>query len=259
MGKVINVRNLTLRAYEPKICVPLVGEDMDELCFELDELCSGGCDLVEWRADRLSCWRSFPECERALRLIRERIGETPLLVTMRTFREGGEARVTGREYGEFYKNILGTGMADLIDCELSYGELAEDENSWGNLRELIDSAGQNGVYTVISFHDFKGTPSFEELIRKLDKMRSSGGDILKIAVMPGSERDVAELIRASAEYSFRNPDELLITMSMGRLGSVSRVSGHITGSCVTFAAAKSSSAPGQLAVGDVRNIMGLIG
>jgi 3-dehydroquinate dehydratase-1 len=41
-------------------------------------------------------------------------------------------------------------------------------------------------------------------------------------------------------------------MAMGALGAVTRTSGWLFGSAMTFAVGASSSAPGQMPIGDVR-------
>lgn len=47
----------------------------------------------------------------------------------------------------------------------------------------------------------------------------------------------------------------VITMAMGPLGKISRVCGQAFGSCMTFGAGKSASAPGQLGAEDLRAIL----
>jgi len=44
-------------------------------------------------------------------------------------------------------------------------------------------------------------------------------------------------------------------MSMGKLGMISRLCGETFGSCVTFAANKEKSAPGQMGMGKVIEII----
>ena len=90
-------------------------------------------------------------------------------------------------------------------------------------------------------------------------MASMGADIAKIAVMPRSAVDVAALLAATAvcAESSRVP---LITMSMGPLGAVSRLSGQVFGSCATFATlGDAGSAPGQMPLDDVLAALDLIG
>ena len=47
----------------------------------------------------------------------------------------------------------------------------------------------------------------------------------------------------------------LITMSMGALGMVSRVSGQVFGSAATFGSAGTASAPGQVPVVELRKML----
>ena len=64
--------------------------------------------------------------------------------------------------------------------------------------------------------------------------------------MPSRERDVLTLLDASLAMKETYADRPFITMSMSRLGSVSRLAGALTGSALTFATAGRASAPGQL-------------
>ena len=50
----------------------------------------------------------------------------------------------------------------------------------------------------------------------------------------------------------------VITMSMGKQGIVSRISGSLTGSALTFATAGEASAPGQIPVEKMREILDII-
>ena len=63
-------------------------------------------------------------------------------------------------------------------------------------------------------------------------------DIVKVAYMPKSKKDVIILLDAISEIK----DFPVIAISMGKLGTITR----IFGSVMTFASFKSSSAPGQL-------------
>lgn len=86
-------------------------------------------------------------------------------------------------------------------------------------------------------------------------MKKLGGDVAKLACMPQTAKDVLTLLSATNDVKTRFPDEPLITMSMGRLGAVSRLSGEIFGSSLTFGSAKKASAPGQVEVGDLQHIL----
>ena len=51
MTKPIQIKNLTLGAGIPKICVPLTGTTEEKICQEAEDAKKAGADLVEWRAD----------------------------------------------------------------------------------------------------------------------------------------------------------------------------------------------------------------
>jgi 3-dehydroquinate dehydratase-1 len=72
--------------------------------------------------------------------------------------------------------------------------------------------------------------------------------------MPQSPQDVLTLLGATYEAS-QTLTVPLISMSMGGLGSLSRTMGWLYGSAATFAVGESSSAPGQIAVDDLRAVL----
>ena len=76
-----------------------------------------------------------------------------------------------------------------------------------------------------------------------------GGDVVKLAVMPETGEDVLRLMAASLDMRERYADRPFVTMSMGPMGAVTRISGGLTGSAITFGTAGEASAPGQLPAG----------
>lgn len=107
----------------------------------------------------------------------------------------------------------------------------------------------------MSNHDFDKTPSFDEITGRLIGMKKLGADVAKLACMPNSAKDVLTLLSATEAVKSQYPDEPLITMSMGKLGTISRISGEIFGSALTFGSAKKASAPGQLEVTTLQQIL----
>lgn len=51
-----------------------------------------------------------------------------------------------------------------------------------------------------------------------------------------------------------NPEQEFVTMSMGKLGRLSRLAGDLVGSSWTFASLDNTSAPGQVALADMCRI-----
>ena len=89
-------------------------------------------------------------------------------------------------------------------------------------------------------------------------MYNGRADIVKLAVMPQKASDVISLIKVTEEFKQIHSDGLIITMSMGALGAVSRIAGQLSGSCVTFGAGEVASAPGQLPFTKLDEILSLI-
>ena len=181
-----------------------------------------------------------------LKELRGYLGDTPLLVTFRTKREGGEQEISPEAYAQMYRVVLESGMADAIDVELFFDR--------ETAVSLIEAAHASGQKVILSNHDFQKTPPKEELVRRLKSMQELGGDIAKIAVMPQSSADVRILLEATEE-AHRKLSVPVVTMSMGAVGVVSRLLGETFGSALTFGMAGQASAPGQVPVEDLRSIL----
>ena len=123
---------------------------------------------------------------------------------------------------------------------------------------LIRGIHEAGVVVVGSSHEFGYTPSREEMIKRLCKAQTLGCDILKLAVMPKTKQDVMELLGATEEMYWNYARQPLVTMSMGELGKVSRISGETVGSSMTFGSAGQTSAPGQIPIGELREALKVI-
>ena len=112
-----------------------------------------------------------------------------------------------------------------------------------------------GAKVITSHHDFHETPSSNVLFMLLEQMKHSNADIVKLAMMPQNTEDVLRLLEETNHFHKRYPMQPLITMSMGKLGTVTRVCGELFGSCVTFGAGKNASAPGQVPMAKLEEIL----
>ena len=233
----LKIRDTAIGEGIPKICVSVMGSDMQSLRLEALKLYDHSYDIVEWRMDYFGDVSSESEVMNALRLLRSLLGDIPLIATFRTKAEGGVRELKDGEYAEILRWVIKSGLADIVDIELFSG----DEN----VSELIKLAEDNGVFTILSSHDFEKTPSCDEMLFRLRKMDDLGCSMAKLAVMPRSKRDVVSLLSATEEAS-RNLKCPVITMSMGAMGSVSRLCGEAFGSCLTFGCIGKPSAPGQV-------------
>lgn len=244
------VRNIRIGEEIPKICVPIVGVTLGEIIEEAKTLVDIPLDLVEWRADWYEDIFEFEKVKEVLTKLRAVLGDTPILFTFRTAKEGGEKEIEDSVYLALNQMVLETGNADLIDVELFTGEQI--------VKKIIDTAHENSVKVIASNHDFQKTPAQEEIVARLRKMQEIGADILKIAVMPQNSKDVLTLLTATEEMVSNYAKQPVVTMSMSGKGVISRLVGEVFGSAITFGSAKKASAPGQIPVQDLKNVLKLL-
>lgn len=266
----LRINNLVLGEGRPKICVPITAKTDTELkeqlkmiwqtCFMREKPCA---DLLEWRADFWGDWSPVSwktQLKEVVMQIQEAFPGLPLLFTFRSKAEGGEREIAGEDYEELCRMVIEEKIADLLDIEL----FARD----GAAKRLLSDYGEDRdsgqrkpkewekPLLLVSSHDFRKTPSKEEMMDRLMEMEQLGADILKLAVMPQKAEDVLRLLEVTREIKGKT-DKPVITMSMGRLGLVSRLTGEIFGSAVTFGSAGCPSAPGQIEAGMLLEILDL--
>lgn len=245
--KTVQIREVVLGEGRPKVCVPVLGKTRGEIVQEAGKCRALHADVVEWRVDWFEHAPEHTQVAAVLADLREALGDTPLLFTFRTAQEGGEKSIDPAVYAGLNKAAIATGLVDLIDVELSAGDTL--------VRGLVEEAHRNGVRVVASSHDFEKTPPQEEIIARLRRMQELGADVPKIAVMPTCKADVLTLMAATLEMHEQYASGPVVTMSMGPLGVISRLSGEVFGSAMTFGAAGRASAPGQMPVGDLQAVL----
>ena len=243
----IKVRNIEIGSGTPKIIVPIVGVTKQEIIDEAKTFDSIPVDVVEWRVDWFEGVFDFEKVEDVLKELRAVLGETPILMTFRTSKEGGEKSIEPEDYAKLNIKAAQTGYVDFIDVEIFTGDDV--------VREIIDGAHAAGVKVIASNHDFFKTPAKADIIYRLRKMQDMNADIPKIAVMPQNKKDVLTLLAATEEMTTNRP---IITMSMAGTGVISRLCGEVFGSSMTFGAAKKASAPGQMGVNDLSTVLDLL-
>lgn len=234
---------------QPRIIVPIMAESAEEALKQAKKLIrrrwEGVVDLVELRLDPLIAkGENWTGALCAVhKLLSDPPEETqgqrrPLLATIRTKREGGEADLTPDAYAEAVQKLLNRCRPELVDLEFSAGP--------DIVATLRDAARAAGVRTVFSEHHFDATPSETVMTETLCRMADAGADIVKLAVMANTRTDANTLLAATARAAELRPDTPRITMSMGPRGTITRVCGGLFGSCATFGSVDKTSAPGQL-------------
>ncbi|MHC1723324.1 MAG: type I 3-dehydroquinate dehydratase [Aminipila sp.] len=248
--KTVEIRNLIIGEGMPKICVPIIGITKENILTDAKELKDFSVDMVEWRADWFEDIFNFNQVLEVLSYLRAILNEIPLLFTFRTAQEGGKRSIDIAEYAELNKAVARTGFIDLIDLEAFSGD--------SFILSTILEAHKHSVKVIASNHDFEKTLPKDEIVRRLIKMQDMGADIAKIALMPQTKKDVLTLLEASLEMSEQHAQIPIVTISMGENGRISRISGELFGSAITFGTVKKASAPGQMSVEELYQILNLI-
>ena len=242
----VRAGSLVLGDGNPKICVPITGRTEEEILAQAEQTAEAKPDLVEWRADLFE-GAGDPSKVRSMFVgISKILQEEPLLFTYRSRQEGGEGEASDEAYAGILRDAANCREPVLIDMEIRHAEI--------DAAELAAELQHHGKIVIASAHDFSRTFSEQELDVLLKDLCSSGADMLKIAMMPRTAEDVLRLLTWT-EKSVRKLDRPLITMSMGDLGKISRISGELTGSAVTFATVCGASALGQIPIGKLRAIL----
>jgi 3-dehydroquinate dehydratase-1 len=163
----------------------------------------------------------------------------PLIATNRWSAEGGNFRGSERERIDLL--IGASKYADFVDIE-QRAELKD---------ELL---GKIDKPAIVSYHDFTGMPSIEELRSILREISEAGASIAKIAVTPSRLRDNLTLLEL-----LLNANIPLCVIAMGELGRHMRAIAPIYGSALTYGYISEATAPGQMSVGELKQLQTLMG
>jgi 3-dehydroquinate dehydratase-1 len=189
-------------------------------------------DLFELRLDRLAGMAD--EVEKVLPRLR-----TQLIITARDPREGGANKLRLRQRRDLLARFL--SHADYIDVEL---------RSARTLRALLAVAKTKNVRRIISFHDFKSTPSARLLVAKAHNAKALRADIFKVATRTDTPTELGRLL----EFITSNRVNVrLAVMGIGRLGAISRVLLARAGSVLIYASlGPATDVEGQLSLEQLR-------
>ena len=242
----VDAGGLLIGSGRPKICIPLVGKDLQEIKEQIGLVLQAYPDIVEWRADMFEGILDEAQRSEALETISYLLGGVPILFTFRSHFEGGNKEITAEEYSLL--NVWASRRKEIamIDIEGRRGDFVP--------KDLVKLIHADGKPVITSAHFLDSTPSAEKMADILRELDAAEGDVLKLAVMPSEAQDVLNLMQATLWMCKETPHPV-VTMAMGKLGVVSRLSGSLTGSSMTFSTAGDASAPGQLPAEIVRDIL----
>ncbi len=197
-------------------------------------LVAEGGNAIELRADAL-CARDRLSIKKLAKLAAELRAQAPraaLILTPRSRREGGVATLSTARRRALIESSL--EWADAIDVELRSARFLQ----WAAPR-----IAQAGKLLILSWHDFRFTPSRTLLARILRKAAAYPDAILKIAATPAFPNDLTRLMAWTWRAARERP---LAVMAMGPEAGPARLALAALGSRLAFASVGEASAPGQV-------------
>lgn len=230
-----------------KTIVPITAKTKEQALAQAQVIANtADADLAEFRIDLLSFASDTKQVIALGHELKKILGHKPMIATIRTKNEGGQLEISDADYGKTYQAYLKNPFMDWLDVEMFRDQKV--------VSEIVQKAHQKKVLVVMSNHDFQKTPSQDEIEKRLLKQDQMGADILKIAVMPKSKQEVFTLMNATLKVSQQTTKPLL-TMSMGQLGTISRVATANMGGSYSFGMIGQASAPGQIDVTKLKQIL----
>ena len=249
MENLLCIKGKIIGKGKPLVCVPVMESSKEEILRETRRLEEAHTEMIEWRVDAFENVESPNAIREILNEMKHIIKESILVYTFRSKNQGGCKALSAADIYDIHQVAAESDVVDFIDVE--YFEAKNPQKEIAMLREM-------GAYVIASHHDFEQTPDPEVIRMLLEQIRESGADVVKLAVMPQNMWDVLHLLEETNRFHENHPDHPLITMSMGAKGGISRVAGEIFGSSVTFGAGGQASAPGQLPVKQLEEILHIL-
>lgn len=249
MENLLCIKGKIIGKGKPLVCVPVMESSKEEILRETRRLEEAHTEMIEWRVDAFESVESPNAIREILNEMKHIIKESILVYTFRSKNQGGCKALSAADIYDIHQVAAESDVVDFIDVE--YFEAKNPQKEIAMLREM-------GAYVIASHHDFEQTPDTEVIRMLLEQIRESGADVVKLAVMPQNMWDVLHLLEETNRFHENHPDYPLITMSMGAKGGISRVAGEFFGSCVTFGAGGQASAPGQLPIKQLEEILHIL-
>jgi len=193
-------------------------------------------DYVEVRFDFLKS-EQIPE---AIKIIKKDLKQ--IVCTLRPKTEGGKFAGNEKERIAILK-LIAEYNPFLLDVEF---------NTLKRNASLVKYLKSTKTNLLVSWHDFKKTPSSTELKKKIKQMSkfSSNVKIVCTAKSTDDSNRMLELYSKKGKYN-------LISFAMGDLGRISRILCLYLGSPYTYVSLGKAIAPGQFSVDEVKKITNL--
>lgn len=201
----------------PRICVPLPIERLSDLSSLIRRAQDAGADFIEVRLDFLQ-----EDILGQMNVLEKEIADAsvPLIATNREHRQGGKKVQEEKKRVEILIKAAEIGF-EYVDVELSTRDLKQAINRIVNL----------GSKPVISYHNFKNTPSEVEMEKIVKSQIEAGASVCKLVTTANTIEDGIRCLLFTYKMS-RVTD--IVCFAMGRQGTISRILSPIFGALFTF-------------------------
>ncbi|MDX1813590.1 MAG: type I 3-dehydroquinate dehydratase [Candidatus Bathyarchaeia archaeon] len=222
-----------------RVCVAVPPRTVEEAFSLIKQAEAQNADLIEIRLDSLTNHEhiaDIPCCTK-----------TSLIATNKSLKNHGS--FSGSE-SERQKILLDASKNGFMYVDVDLGT--------PNQEELITSLHDAGAKIIVSFHDFKHTPSLSKLDNILDEQVALGADVCKIITTANSVEDNSITLDFVSKASKKTK---IVCFAMGDLGIPSRFLSPVFGAFFTFASIdeKRKTAKGQLTIQEMRKAYQLLG
>jgi 3-dehydroquinate dehydratase I len=208
---------LSVMKERPLICTPIAADNSDSYLDSLQSAKNMGSDIAEFRIDYFNNISS----EILSNVIYE--SELPLIVTNRNREDGG--MFSGGE--DVRLELLETAIESkpsFVDIELAIDREKRDN--------IIQKARINDVGIICSYHDFRHTPTPNEILKIYSDINETGANVAKMVFTPVTNKDIRNILSVIEKFS--NNEMLFTIFGMRQKGQITRMLTPLLGACLTY-------------------------
>ncbi|MGQ9539082.1 MAG: type I 3-dehydroquinate dehydratase [Candidatus Bathycorpusculaceae bacterium] len=216
----------------PRICISIIPWTVDEALKLIERAEKYKPDFVEVRMDRLKENEELATLAGCTKI--------PLIATNRAKNCGGE-----------YSGSETQRLLTLLKAVKEGFEYVDIELSAPGLKHLVNELRQIEAKPIISFHDFKKTPSTLEMQRILKSQIENGAEICKII---GTARALEDNLKILSFLGRTSKNSKVVGFAMGPLGKISRLLSPFFGGFFTIASLErgGETAMGQMTIEELK-------
>ena len=208
---------LSVMKERPLICTPIAADNFDSYLNLLQLAKNMGSDIAEFRID----YFKNITAEVLNNVISE--SELPLIVTNRN-REDGGMFSSGEEVRLELLETAIESKPSFVDIEVAIDREKRDN--------IIQKARINDVGIICSYHDFRHTPTPNEIFEIYSDINETGANVAKMVYTPVTDKDIRNILSVTERFS--NNEMLFTIFGMRQKGQITRMLTPLLGACLTY-------------------------